>query len=85
MIKLTRLVPYVLRILSFLGGCAILYHEVAIADTAEPLLVFVGLWLSGAPIADFLDKLRRLAQLPSPNDPPSPPDAGVEFRKDEPK
>lgn len=56
-----RLVPLAIRVASTVAGGAIIYHEVVVAETAEPLLIFVGLWLSGAPIADFLDKLRRLA------------------------
>lgn len=41
----------------------IMYHEVWVSDDSEPLLIFVGLWLCGAPIADFLDKIRRIASL----------------------
>lgn len=70
--KTRRLVPFLGRVVFFLGGTGIIYHEVVVSDTAEPLLIFVGLWLAGAPIADFLDKLRRLAQLQEP--PPEPPE-----------
>ena len=56
-----RLSPLFVRVASFLGGVAIMYHEVWVAPSAEPLLVFVGLWLAGAPLADLLDQLRRLA------------------------
>jgi hypothetical protein len=72
-----RLVPLAIRIASTLAGAGIIYHEVVVTETAEPLLVFVGLWLSGAPIADFLDKLRRLASasqdvVEAPEAPESP-------------
>jgi hypothetical protein len=75
-----RVAPLLVRGVSTLGGGAILYHEVYIAQTAEPLLVFVGLWLAGAPIADLLDKLRRLAMtvndepVPQVPEPPKPPE-----------
>jgi hypothetical protein len=59
-----RLTPFLVRAISTLGGAGIIYHEVWVADSAEPLLVFVGLWLAGAPIADLLDKLRKLADAP---------------------
>lgn len=52
-------------LLMFAGGSAILYHEVWVTDSSEPILVIVGLWLTGAPIAEFLDKLRRIAALPA--------------------
>lgn len=74
-----RLAAIAVRALSMAGGIYILYHEVVVSQTAEALLVFVGLWLAGAPIADLLDKLRQLAtsvkqQLPEPpSDPPSDP------------
>lgn len=69
-----RLVPLAVRLASTLAGGGILYHEVWVAESAEPLLVFVGLWLAGAPIADLLDKLRRLAQIaPEAKVPPPPP------------
>lgn len=71
--KPRRLAPFIGRAIFFLGGSGIIYHEVVISDTAEPLLIFVGLWLAGAPIADFLDKLRRLAQLQEPPEPPPEP------------
>ena len=66
---MTKLVPPVLlRLASFVGGVLIIYHEVWISTSAEPLLVFVGLWLAGAPIADLLDQLRKIA-LPSEREP----------------
>lgn len=49
-----------LRGLAAVAGAAILYHEVYIADTAEPLLVFLGLWLLGIPPALFFDGLRKM-------------------------
>lgn len=62
------------RVVFFVGGVAIVYHEVVIAEAAEPLLFLGGLWLAGAPIADLLDKLRRLAQAPSEGERPPPPE-----------
>lgn len=62
---LRRLTPHLIRAASFCGGAAIIHHEVWTAETAEPLLFFGGLWLAGAPIAEFLDKLRRFATLPA--------------------
>jgi hypothetical protein len=68
-----RFVPLLLRGVSTVGGGLILYHEVYVSSTAEPLLVFVGLWLAGAPIADLLDKLRRLAGTVNDEAIPAPP------------
>lgn len=48
------------RILSFLVGSGIVYHEVVLADSSEFLLVIVGLWLMGFPIANVIDALSRL-------------------------
>lgn len=47
---------------SFVGGVAILRHEIFQATTAEPLLVFLGLWLCGIAPATFFDGLRRLTR-----------------------
>jgi hypothetical protein len=66
---------HLIRALSTAGGGLILYHEVWVSSSAEPLLVLVGLWLAGAPIADLLDKLRTLTvEPPKPPNPPSPPE-----------
>jgi hypothetical protein len=48
--------------LAFVGGIYVLYHEIVIADTAEPLLVFLGLWAIGIPPATFFDGLRKMGQ-----------------------
>jgi hypothetical protein len=48
------------RVAAFIAGVAVLYHEIWIADSAEPLLVFLGLWLCGLPPAIFFDGLRKL-------------------------
>lgn len=45
-----------------MAGVAILYHEVWVADTAEPLLVFLGLWFVGIPPAMFFDGLRKVGE-----------------------
>lgn len=52
----------VTRALAAVAGAAIIYHEVVIADSAEPLLVLVGLWFLGVPPALFLDGLRRVTE-----------------------
>lgn len=76
-----NLAPRAVRAASFVGGVAILYHEVVIAETGEWLFVFVGLWLAGAPVADLLDKLRRLARLPGDAPPPETPEAPPEIKR----
>lgn len=48
------------RVGAFIAGAAIIYHEVYIADTSEPLLIFLGLWLLGIPPALFFDGLRKM-------------------------
>lgn len=50
------------KLAAFFGGIYVLYHEVVIADTAEPLLIFLGLWAIGIPPATFFDGLRRMGQ-----------------------
>jgi hypothetical protein len=50
----------VLRVLSVIAGLAIITHEVAIADAAEPFLVIIGMWFLGIPPALILDSLRRV-------------------------
>lgn len=47
---------------AFLSGVGVLYHEVFLAQTSEPLLVFLGLWLCGIPPAMFFDGLRKLTE-----------------------
>jgi hypothetical protein len=46
------------RVPAFLGGAAILYHEVSVVETSEPLLVVVALYLLGVPIVDLLQQVR---------------------------
>lgn len=48
------------RAAALVAGAAIIYHEVVISESAEPLLIFLGLWLCGIPPAMFLDGLRRI-------------------------
>lgn len=40
-------------------GAGVLYHEIWVAETAEPLLLFLGLWLMGVPPAMFFDSVRN--------------------------
>jgi hypothetical protein len=46
----------------FVGGLAILHREIWEVQTAEPLLVFLGLWLIGIAPAQFFDGLKKLGQ-----------------------
>lgn len=50
----------VTRGIAAVAGAAIIYHEVVLVDSAEPLLVVLGLWFLGIPPALFLDGLRRV-------------------------
>lgn len=50
-----------LRLGSLYVGYRILHHEIWEADTSEPLLIGLGLWLCGLPPALFLESLRKLA------------------------
>lgn len=43
----------VFRIISFLAGAAILFHEVTISRDSEPILDLIALYLMGLPIADL--------------------------------
>lgn len=49
-----------LRIASFLGGAAILYHEVVITEQSEVILDVIALYLMGVPAADLLAHLMNL-------------------------
>lgn len=51
---------WIIRIVSFYFGYKILHHQVYGVQSAQPLLVFLGLWLCGVPPALFFDGLRRL-------------------------
>lgn len=59
------------KILAFAVGVAILYHEIWIASSAEPLLVFLGLWLIGVSPASFFDELRKLNRMTDPDGKPT--------------
>lgn len=52
-------------LLYFAIGCVIAYHEVFVADDAEPLLIFTALFLWGLIPAFWGDR--------APNAPPDPP------------
>lgn len=49
-----------LRIASFLGGAAILYHEVVITEQSEVILDVIALYLMGVPAADLLAHVMNL-------------------------
>lgn len=55
--KINRLI---LKAAGFYFGYRILHHEVYETDTAEPLLVALGLWFMGIPLASFFDGLKKL-------------------------
>lgn len=49
-----------LRIASFLGGAAILYHEVVITEQSEVILDVIALYLMGVPAADLIAHIMNL-------------------------
>ena len=49
-----------LRIVSFLGGAAILYHEVVVTEQSEVILDVIALYLMGVPAADLIAHLMNL-------------------------
>lgn len=59
------------RLAATVAGVVILYHEIWVTESSEPLLIFLGLWLCGLPPAMFFDGLRRLGtDAKSALDPP---------------
>lgn len=58
----TSLARWLLRAFLFVVGGVILYRQVWVGP-ANALIVLIGLWLIGAPIAQLLDTLRRVAAL----------------------
>lgn len=59
-------------LLFFAIGCAIAYHEVFVADEAEPLLIFTVLFLWGLIPAFWGDRAPDTPPAP-PGKPPTPP------------
>jgi hypothetical protein len=55
-----RLRRWGVRIASFYFGYKILHREVYEVETAEPLLIALGLWLCGIAPADIFDGLRKM-------------------------
>lgn len=55
--KINRLI---LKAAGFYFGYRILHHEIYEADSAEPILIGLGLWLAGVPVATFFDGLKKL-------------------------
>ena len=49
-----------LRILSFLSGAGILYHEVVVTENSEVILDVLALYLMGVPAADLLGHVLNL-------------------------
>jgi hypothetical protein len=49
------------RAVSFYFGYKILHHEIYEKQTAEPVLIFLGLWLCGIAPATFFDGIRKIA------------------------
>lgn len=58
--RLRRCRGPLLRAMASSAGAVVLYHEVWVADTSEPLLIFLGLWLLGVPPAMFFDGMRKV-------------------------
>lgn len=56
---------WIVRAVSFYFGYKILSHEIYGRQSAEPLLVFLGLWLCGIAPATFFDGVRRMGALAS--------------------
>lgn len=50
----------VLKTAGFYFGYRILHHEIYETDSAEPILIGLGLWLAGVPVATFFDGLKKL-------------------------
>lgn len=57
-----RIKRSVIRVASFVGGILILKRQIYEVDHAEPLLVFLGLWLCGIAPATFFDGLKKMGQ-----------------------
>jgi hypothetical protein len=62
--RYTALRRLALRILSFLAGSAILYHEVVVTEDSELILNAIALYLMGVPAADLM---AHVFNLPSRN------------------
>lgn len=64
---------WVVRGVSFYFGYKILDHEIYSQGQADPLLIFLGLWLCGIAPATFFDGIRRMGGVasvePKPEDP----------------
>lgn len=54
---------WAVRLASIYVGARIVYHEVWQADTAEPIVLGLGLWLIGVPPAMWMDGVRRLGRF----------------------
>lgn len=65
---------WVVRCVSFYFGYKILNHEIYGREQAEPLLVFLGLWLCGIAPATFFDGIRRIGAAASVEPEPDDPD-----------
>jgi hypothetical protein len=65
-----KLGALLVRVASIGGGVLIIKHEVYEAESAELILIALGLWLIGVPPALWLDALRRSQNLlnPEPKD-----------------
>lgn len=58
--RVTAVRRLALRIASFLGGAAILYHEVVITEQSEVILDVIALYLMGVPAADLIAHIMNL-------------------------
>lgn len=62
--KLVKFVGrWALRLVSIYIGGRIVYHEVWQSETAEPIVLGLGLWFIGVPPALWMDGVRRLGRF----------------------
>jgi hypothetical protein len=72
-----RLPSLAIRLLSVVAGGLILKHEVYDAESAEIVVIALGLWLIGVPPALWLDALRRTTRSLEADDGSLEPDQGT--------
>lgn len=58
-----RLNVWAVRVVSFYFGYRILNQQIYVAKTADPLLIFLGLWLCGVAPASFFDGIRKVTDV----------------------
>lgn len=72
-----RVNAWIVRAVSFYFGYRILRYEIFDKANADPLLIFLGLWLCGVAPASFFDGVRRVGsvtdEIQIPDATPEPP------------